>query len=208
MSDLQLIEAVKSGDIAGVEAQLGAGANPDQQDEQGWTSLCWAAGKGDVALVRALLDAGADVFNTGRDLRTPYMIALAAGHAEAVKMLRAAEDEAQPERARPERLYCKAYTLSSLRQFPALAEKIDSSAASGDGDGQAASGAKPADEDVLFIHQDYTVTKSMWHGEDVVFDGDAPQWREFCEATLGFKVPDDIDLIAPPASAEQEKAAS
>ena len=27
-------------------------------------------------------------------------------------------------------------------------------------------------------------------------------------ATLGFKVPDDIDLIAPPASAEQEKTAS
>lgn len=205
MSDLQLIEAVKSGDLAGVEAQLGAGTNPDQQDEQGWTPLCWAAGKGDVALLGALLDAGADVFATGRDLRTPYMIALAAGHAEAVKMLRAAEDEAHPERARPERLYCKAYPLSSLEQFPALAERVDSSAASGDG--QTAGGAKPADEDVLFIHQDYTVTKSMWHGEDVVFDGNAPQWREFCETTLGFKVPDDLDLIAPPASAEQKKAA-
>lgn len=193
MSDLQLIEAIKSGDLAGVEAQLGAGANSNQQDEQGWTPLCWAAGKGDVALVRALLDAGADVSATGRDLRTPYMIALAAGHAEAVKMLRAAEDEARPERERPERLYCKAYPLSNLMQFPALAEKLDSSAAS-------------ADEEILFIHQDYSVTKSMWHGEDVVFDGDAPQWREFCETTLGFKVPDDLDLIAPPASAEQEKA--
>jgi hypothetical protein len=206
MSDLQLIEAVQSGDLAAVEAQLGAGASPDQRDEQGWTPLSWAAGKGDVALVRALLDAGADVFATGRDLRTPYMIALAAGHAEAVKVLRAAEDEAQPERARPERLYCKAYPLGSLRQFPALAERLDAGAASGDG--QAAGGAKPDDEDVLFVHQDYSVTKSMWHGEEVVFAGDAPQWREFCETTLGFKVPDDLDLIAPPAGAEQGQAAT
>jgi hypothetical protein len=208
MSDLQLIEAVKSGDLAGVEAQLGAGADPDQRDDQGWTPLCWAAGKGDVALVRALLDAGADAFATGRDLRTPYMIALAAGHAEAVRMLRAAEDEARPDRERPERLYCKAYPLASLKQFPALAEKVDASAASGNGDGQAAGGSKLADEDVVFIHQDYSVTRSMWHGEDVVFDGAAPQWREFCETTLGFKVPDDLDLIAPPADAAQEQAAT
>ena len=196
MSDLQLIEAVKAGDRAAALSQLGSGAQPDQRDEQGWTPLCWAAGRGDAGLVSALVEAGADVFAAGRDQRTPYMIALAAGHAEVARALREAERRAQPERVGPERLYCKAYTVGELKGFPALAAKL----------GQSDGGDALADDDVLFIHQDYTVTRSMWHNEDVLFDDASPQWREFCTQTLGFAVPDDLDLIVPPEVAPQSQA--
>ena len=53
MGDVQLIEAVKAGNLAMAEALLAAGADIHQQDEQGWTPLNWAAGKGEVALSRA-----------------------------------------------------------------------------------------------------------------------------------------------------------
>jgi hypothetical protein len=33
----------------------------------------------------------------------------------------------------------------------------------------------------------------------VIFDQVTPQWKEFCASVLGFKVPDDFDLIVPVA---------
>jgi hypothetical protein len=55
--------------------------------------------------------------------------------------------------------------------------------------------AAPSDNDVVFIHQDFTVTKSMWHGEDLLHDDVSADWLQFCASQLGFAVPDDIELI-------------
>jgi len=41
----------------------------------------------------------------------------------------------------------------------------------------------------VFLHQDLTVTSSMWHNEDVVFDNVTPEWQEFCHTVLNFRVP-------------------
>jgi len=87
MSDLQLIEAVKANNLAAVERLIQSGADLNQQDEHGWTPLNWAAGKGDIETIRLLIEKGADVFKVGVDQRTPYLIALAFGHAEAVELL-------------------------------------------------------------------------------------------------------------------------
>jgi hypothetical protein len=35
----------------------------------------------------------------------------------------------------------------------------------------------------------------MFHGEQVVLDRVTPDWRAFCATNLGFKVPDDFDLM-------------
>jgi hypothetical protein len=227
MSDLQLIEAVKTENLAQVRELIKAGVDVNQQDEQGWTPLNWAAGKGNLPLVSLLVEQGADVFKVGRDLRTPYMIALAAGHAEVVKFLRQAEDRVEGEKpSRPERLYCKAYHLRDFRRFPGWSEsrinwkegRYDGhssngnghAAANGNGNGHHANGngngnghvasaaghEQPlAGDDVVFLHQDYTVTQSMWPGENVIFEQVSPAWREFCTDVLGFRVPDDLDLI-------------
>jgi hypothetical protein len=183
MSDLQLIEAVKAGNSATIQALTESGIDVNQQDEQGWTPLSWAAGKGDVKTVTLLLEKGADVFKVGRDQRTPRKIALAAGHADAVKLLKQAEETAGGETtAQPERKYTKAYHLKDMRQFSDWKEN---------------NGVSLSDDDIVFLHQDFTVTQSMWHNEDVVFDQVTREWTEFCTNVLNFRVPDDLDLIVP-----------
>ena len=187
MGDVQLIEAVKAGDLATVEALLASGVDVHQQDEQGWTPLNWAAGKGDVAMVESLLKHGADIFTVGRDQRTPYMIALAAARVEVARLLREAEEKAggAKNHSQQPRKYCKAYYLKDLRAFSGWSESQTE-----DGDVHTVS-----DNDVVFLHQDLTVTTSMWHNENVLFNQRIPEWEDFCTAVLQFKVPDDFDLI-------------
>ena len=195
MSDLKLIEEAKAGNSKGVEALIESGADVNQQDEQGWTALNFAAGNGDVALVKLLVEKGADVFKVGRDQRTPYMIALAAGRAEAARFLKEAEDNS-PSNApvRPAREYCKAYHLGDLRKFAGWKE---GQTAPDNGD----AGRGYNDETIVYLHQDFTVTESMMRNEDVIFNDVTPEWEEFCRSSLQFKVPDDFDLMATSRSA-------
>jgi len=192
MSQMEFIEAIRSGHRSSVEEMIKTGVDLTQQDKQGWTPLNWAAGSGHLEIVELLLENGADPLAVGRDLRTPQMIALAAGHAELVKRLRRAEAEARggaPEAS--DRKYCTAYHLGDLRRYSAWSS-----------DAQDLS-----DDDVVFLHQDYTVTKSIWTGEDVVFDKVTNDWKEFCNNELRFAVPDNLDLIAKPAEAAAQGAA-
>lgn len=190
MSQMEFIEAIKSGNAAAVAEMIEAGAEISQQDKQGWTPLNWAAGSGHLEIVNLLLERGADPLAVGRDLRTPQMIALAAGHAEVVKRLRRAEAEAKNGEAPPsERKYCTAYHVGQLRRFASWPET-----------------AELGDDDVVFLHQDYTVTKSIWTGEDVIFDRVTDQWKDFCNNELRFAVPDSLDLIPKPAEAAQPAA--
>ena len=202
MSQVELIEAIKSGNAASVKELIDNGVQLDQQDKQGWTPLNWAAGSGQLEIVDLLLQHGADPLAVGRDLRTPQMIALAAGHAEVVKRLREAEAKAGATES-SERKYCTAYHLGDLRRYSAWSENKpineDKSAENG-------SVQELADNDVVFLHQDYTVTKSMWAGEDVIFDNVTDQWKEFCVTQLQFAVPDSLDLIPQRAEAAQTAA--
>lgn len=194
---LELVSAVKESDIGKARELCDAGADVHQQDENGWTSLNWAAGQGNAELVRLLLDRGADVTKTGRDNRTPLMIAKAAGRKEVAEILTEAEKEKgvweDPRETRP---YCKAYYLKDLRRFDAWREK---EAAVGGGDGPAAAAEDDGqdsgpltDESIVYLHQDFTVSRSMWHGEDVISDEVTPDWRVFCERELEFEIPEDL----------------
>ena len=204
MSQMEFIEAIRSGNRASVEEMLKAGADLTQQDKQGWTPLNWAAGSGNLEIVELLLENGADPLAVGRDLRTPQMIALAAGHAEVVKRLREAEAKAGATES-TERKYCTAYHLGDLRRYSAWNEKKPESG------GESKTGENGQDQElnddaVVFLHQDYTVTKSMWAGEDVVFDNVTEQWKQFCTTELRFAVPDSLDLIPQRAEAAQTAA--
>lgn len=190
MSDFRLCEAVKNGERVALKGLIAAGADANEQDGHGWTPLCWAAGGGDAEAARLLLEHGADVFATGRDRRTPYLIALAAGHREVAELLRDAEDMAARGGPRAEREYCSAYTLGELRRFPGWPDGAEA-------EGAEAAGADAIGEEVLYLHHDFTVTRSIWQGEDVVFDEVSPDWKEFCADRLEFKVPEDLDLLVP-----------
>jgi chemotaxis methyl-accepting protein methylase len=154
-------------------------------DDHGWTALHRAAGSGDLAAVQQLVARGADPFRRGGDQRTPYLVALAAGHREVVGYLRQEENrlggdiDRVSSRRGERRLYCKAYRLCQLRAFDAWQE----------------SGADP-DDTVVFLHQDFSVTRSPLHGESVIFTSSSPAWQAFCAGTLAFAVPGDIDFLS------------
>lgn len=207
MSDLQLIDAVKLGELAKVEEALRSGADIHQQDEQGWTPLNWAAGKGDLEIVRLLLDRGADVSRVGRDQRTPYKIALAAKHAEIARLLKETEQAVNGTNGDSfARNYARAYLLQDLRRFSEWREeKInwkETIPAEENGNSRELS-----DSDVVFLHQDFTVTQLIWPNENVIFNQVTPEWLEFCAQELHFKVPDDLDLIASTSAVKSAEAA-
>jgi hypothetical protein len=203
MSDLHLIDAVKTGQPAKVEETLNAGADIHQQDEQGWMPLNWAAGKGSVEIVSLLLNRGADVFRTGRDQRTPYKIAVAAKHIEAARLLKKAEQAVNGASGdSTSRDYARAYLLGELRKFSDLREeKSNIIPAHENGNSHELS-----DDDVVFLQEDFTVTQLIWPGENVIFNQITPEWIDFCTQELGFKVPDDFDLIAPDPVAKSAEA--
>ena len=201
MSQMELLEAVKSGNADMVKELIESGSEVNQQDKQGWIPLSWAAGKGHLAVVDLLLQRGADPLAVGRDLRTPQMIALAAGHAEVVKRLRQAEAQAKgAESQDTERKYCNAYHLGDLRRYSEWTEnKLESESEDGEAQGL-------ADADVVFLHNDYKVTKSMWADEDVIFDKVTDSWKNFCTTELQFSIPDSLDLI--PQGTEKAQSAA
>jgi hypothetical protein len=201
MGDLQLIDAVKTNQLARVEEALNAGADIHQQDEQGWTPLNWAAGRGNVEIVSLLLDRGADVFQMGRDQRTPYKIALAAKHIDVARRLKEAEQAVNGASVdSTSRNYARAYLLRELRKFSGWhEEKVnwkDTTVAD-----------ELSDDDVVFLQEDFTVTHLIWPGENVIFNRITPAWIDFCTQELQFKVPDDFDLIASTPAVKSAEAA-
>lgn len=190
MSEHDLIAGVRAGDLQRVAALLAAGVDIEACDEHGWTPLCWAAGAGDAAIVQLLLDRGANVFAAGQDLRTPYLIAIAASRVDAARLLQQAEARTGDPRAADSsgqaarRPYCRAYRLAELRQFDSWRET------------PAADGAEPLlDDSLVFVHRDYRVTRSIWSDEGEVFDGASADWQSFCADRLGFAPPDDFDWL-------------
>lgn len=180
MSELMLIEAAKAGDIEHIKALIDSGAELEQRDDYGWTALNWAAGKGYTGIIQKLVDAGADIANTGRDNRTAYRIALAAAHVESAALLlrlQQARGIGLEAEARP---YCKAYPIEELRKFPGWREHR----------------AGLVDDAVVYLHQDYSVTLSIWHRENVLFESDSPEWEAFCKRRLAFSVPTELALAA------------
>jgi ankyrin repeat protein len=86
--DVALLDAVSKGDLAGAKAAINSGANLAARDKTGNAPLGIAASRGDVEIIKALLDAHAEV-----DLLqsaagwTPLMSAAAAGQVESMKVL-------------------------------------------------------------------------------------------------------------------------
>lgn len=206
MSNLQLIDAVKTGQPAKVEEALNAGADIHQQDEQGWTPLNWAAGRGSVEIVSLLLNRGADVSRTGRDQRTPYKIALAAKHTDVARLLKKAEQAINGASGdSTSRNYARAYLLGELRKFNDWREeKINwKETIPAEENGKS---RELSDDDVVFVQEDFTVTQLIWPGENVIFNRTTPEWVDFCTKELQFKVPDDFDLIASTPAAKSAEA--
>jgi hypothetical protein len=192
MNELKLIEAVKKSDMDALQKLISendAAENINQQDEHGWTALHWAAGAGETKALQLLIDNGADPTLAGNDERTPLMIAKAASRHEAVKILTETEKKrGQWVDPADSQAYCKAYYVRDLRRYPYWAE--GASAASNVKNGEAKSSL--GDNDIVYLHHDFTVTRSMWKDQDVIFSNTSAEWQGYCRNTLQFAVPGDI----------------
>jgi uncharacterized protein len=185
---MTIFEAVREGNHVELARLLGEVEDVNALDEQGWTLLNWAAGTGDLEAVTLLVQTGADVFRRGRDNRTAYLIALAAGHRDIVRYLKDAEERRGGDRTMTSsrhgerRAYCRAYPIGLLRAFPAWNEPREAD-------------APLPDEEAVFVHQDLSVTHSVLHGERVLFTASTSEWRSFCAERLAFAPPSDLDLL-------------
>lgn len=167
MSETKVIEAAKNEDRETLEKLLADGADVNEQDEHGWTPLNWAAGAADRKEVAEILTKKEQELGVWEDPR-----------------------ETQP--------YCKAYYLKDLRQYDHWSDIATEPTGTSDEEGEAEEGEEEAqaqgaqDDDIVYVHQDFTVTESMWHGEDVIVDEVTPEWKEFCETKLEFAIPEDL----------------
>jgi len=180
-----IIEAVKQGDIESVHRLVSGSEHVNQQDQHGWTALHWAAGRGDAQAVQFLLDNGADLALAGKDGRTPLMVAKAASCREVARILTGAE-QSRGHWSDPaaEQLYCRAYEIGDLRRYTEWSEH--------QGAVKDARQDGLSSNDVVYLHQDFTVTRSMWPNQEVLFSNVTPEWKAFCQAALKFSVPEDL----------------
>jgi hypothetical protein len=194
MGEPNVIDAVKRDDFDSLERLISEGADVNYQDEHGWTPVSWAAGKGDARMVKLLLDSGADVSLACKAGRTPLMIARAAGRPEAAQLLTAAE-KARGGRNAPGQspAYCRHYLMGDLRNWENWpAQQGDPLRASAREARNGKEARSLSDDEIVYLHQDFTVTRSVWPGEDVVFDEVTPEWVEFCRRSLNFSIPENL----------------
>ena len=82
-----LQSAAAAGHVKVVEMLLKHRADPNAQEQGGYTPLHAAAQNGDLVMIRALLYGGADLTVRSDDGKTPLDLALKAGHGDAAKLL-------------------------------------------------------------------------------------------------------------------------
>lgn len=89
--------------------------------------------------------------------------------------------------------YCSAYQVPRLRAFPGWVTPEKNTHPELDENGKKKKEPRVLGEkDYLFVHDSYVVTDGTYLDEHVVWKDITPEWVEFCETQLNFKVPDDI----------------
>jgi hypothetical protein len=84
----QMEAALRANDAKLVERLVAAGEPIDTMDQEGtWSPLLWAAYHGHTALVRFLLDQGANIEDRWVEGESPLMVAAREGHRDMVRLL-------------------------------------------------------------------------------------------------------------------------
>jgi hypothetical protein len=87
--------------------------------------------------------------------------------------------------------YCKAYPIDQLRRFPGWEEKVENLAPlENEEDGSQQPRTSLADDDYLFLQENYIVTDGIFLDENIIFDKVTPEWQAFCTTELRFEIPD------------------
>ena len=88
MARTELFDWVERGDLVRLQAALDEDQDSaNARDTYGVSLLYLASARGDLALVRLLIERGADVDKTSDAGNAPIMVAAANGHVETIKLL-------------------------------------------------------------------------------------------------------------------------
>lgn len=101
--------------------------------------------------------------------------------------------------------YCKAYLASDLKKYPGWDPNLENlrqpeSERPGE---EPEERAELEDDDIVYLQEDLVVTDGIFRDENVLFEDASEEWKTFCEETLEFEVPEDVQAIA----AQEEPAA-
>lgn len=86
-NDIPIQQAVIERDTQQVQLLLESGADPDQEDQDGWTALDWAIQDNNTEIAALLLNNGADPNHPDHYKTTPFMRAAHSGYTELIEML-------------------------------------------------------------------------------------------------------------------------
>ena len=109
-----LIRHIKRGDLMAVGKALSEGADPSEEDTQGWTPLFHAAAEGNLAILKLLIDVGADVNHGAQNGFTALYSAVLSGHLEIVRELLRAGAMPVPVDTTPLRGYAPSAEIRAL----------------------------------------------------------------------------------------------
>lgn len=105
--------------------------------------------------------------------------------------------------------YCKAYLARDLRRFPGWSPDLSRlRAGTGRVDGREGAEVRTelADDDILYLQENFTVTDGILLDQDVVFAEVSDAWIAFCTDTLQFRVP--VEELEPEEPAAESPAAA
>jgi hypothetical protein len=94
--------------------------------------------------------------------------------------------------------YCKAFPLSEFRKFESWSEQIENLRKDEEPLSESRAQGHLADDDYLFLQENFIVTDGVFQDENVIFDNITPNWINFCTVELKFQAPtDDITEETP-----------
>jgi hypothetical protein len=93
--------------------------------------------------------------------------------------------------------YCKAYLVSDLNKYSGWDPNLDElrQPEPEKPDEEVEKRTELKDDDILYIQEDLTVTDGIFKDENIVFTDDSDEWKTFCEETLEFAIPEDVQAI-------------
>lgn len=87
--------------------------------------------------------------------------------------------------------YCKAYLVKQFRQFNQWIERIENiRKEKTQFDGKEVEFDRELTDDyILYLQENYVVTDGIFLDKNIIFDYVTPEWKNFCNNTLGFEIP-------------------
>lgn len=89
--------------------------------------------------------------------------------------------------------YCKAYHARMLRDFSGWSENLANlrpEKRTENGRETEVPRSALADDDILYLQENYIVTDGIFKDENVVFEAVTEEWKRFCAESLDFRIPE------------------